>query len=80
MRGLQLAYAYSSQEKYDAALADLEKCLQFDPRNVLAYANRGVIREKQGHLQESLADYNRAVDLDSKSVYALPTAGSCKSI
>lgn len=61
--GLRTSFAgvLGALERYDDALAELEKALELDPLNVEAYHNRAVIQERQGQVQAAVADYARAV-------------------
>ncbi|NEP45919.1 MAG: tetratricopeptide repeat protein [Okeania sp. SIO2H7] len=49
------------------AIADFDKALQFDPRNVLAYRNRGIVRGELGDRKGAIADFQKALEIDPNS-------------
>src|SRR5262245_23581058 len=51
---------------FDAAIADLDIALAFDPNYAIAFFNRGTAQQLKQHLDEAIADYSRAVALDPK--------------
>jgi tetratricopeptide (TPR) repeat protein len=71
------AYKQSAQKKFEsknfrAAIADLDRIIQIDPKNHLAYYNRGFVkvaaRDPQlGNPQTSLSDYNLAIKIAPKT-------------
>jgi tetratricopeptide (TPR) repeat protein len=67
------------QEDYSGSLADLDRAIQLDPKNSLAYFSRGVLkREKLEDVQGALADYNRTIQLDSTYAEAYEDRGFLK--
>jgi lipoprotein NlpI len=60
---LRRARLYDAQQKYDEAVADLDKCLQLDPNNAEAYDLRGSEQFKRGKIAESLADFDAFLKL-----------------
>ncbi|MEO1367204.1 MAG: alkaline phosphatase family protein, partial [Acidobacteriota bacterium] len=56
-----LAGVLGALERYDAAMAELNKALELDPLNVEAYHNRAVILERTGDPRRAVEDYARAV-------------------
>lgn len=49
------------------AVADFTTVLKLDPTNVNAYFNRGSAYDSLGQYEKAVADYTRALDLDSSS-------------
>ncbi len=56
------AASLATQRRFEAALADLNEALRLDPRNALAWLNRGVVHENLGRRDDALADYGRAIE------------------
>jgi tetratricopeptide (TPR) repeat protein len=55
--------AYETLEKYDLALADLDKVLSLKPQWIV-YECRGNVLRALGRYREALADFNRAEAID----------------
>jgi serine/threonine protein kinase/Tfp pilus assembly protein PilF len=77
---IQRAQAQSELQAFDAAEADFQKALKMpldrDARYVL-FANRGVLRVRQGRFDDAVADLKRAIELkpnDSTAYVNLATA------
>ncbi|NNN06285.1 MAG: tetratricopeptide repeat protein, partial [Elusimicrobia bacterium] len=49
---------------YQGAADDLTKVISLDPRNGLAYSNRGLARAKLGDRDGAVADLRKALELD----------------
>lgn len=58
------AKALVSQEKYEAAMPDLDKAVETEPRSVWLEL-RGQVNEKLKRVDAAMADYKRAVELDA---------------
>ncbi|KAF9395270.1 Superkiller protein 3 [Podila verticillata] len=56
-----VGFAYSAQEKYDAAAHSFERVLQLDPDNVVAKSEIGWIHYLQGQYEEAEAKLREAV-------------------
>jgi tetratricopeptide (TPR) repeat protein len=54
-----------AQKNYDAALADYDLALTKDPKLVLAIINIGLIKYEQGKLDDAIAQWNKAIAIDS---------------
>ncbi|MBI3723448.1 tetratricopeptide repeat protein [bacterium] len=52
----------------DAAIADLTRALELDPRAPAIWANRGMMRQVKGDMDGALADYTRALELEPRAV------------
>ena len=48
---------------------------ELDPKNALAYRNRGVVYVYKGDTDRAIADYNEAIRLDPKSAPAFRDRG-----
>jgi tetratricopeptide (TPR) repeat protein len=55
---------YNNAGKYEEALADFEMALAIDSEIPEAYLNRGNSRFFQQRINDAVADYTRAIDLD----------------
>jgi lipoprotein NlpI len=60
---LESALMHATQQKHDEAVADLDKCLERDPKNAVAYDLRGSEQFKRGKMAESLADFDTFLKL-----------------
>lgn len=54
---------YYEQKKYDKALKDYEKAIQYDAQNYLAYTNRANIFETQGQYNKAIEDYTKSLSI-----------------
>ena len=55
----------------DQALSAAEETIRVDPKNASAYTKRGMIFEKKGDVRRALADFNKALTLQSDLSSAL---------
>jgi tetratricopeptide (TPR) repeat protein len=62
---VQRALANFDARRMDAAVADVDRALELNPRSPDAYLARGSLRFLAGDLREALADLDQAVALDS---------------
>ena len=67
MRSLSVAgRTFSAQRKdFDSAIADYSAIIEFDPRSISAYVNRGNAYLQQRHLDKALADYDAVQRIDA---------------
>jgi len=61
---LMLASNHRGQERWDDAVIEYSRTLEFFPGEISAWANRGEIYLMQGKLQEAARDLKQAVSLD----------------
>ena len=54
---------YGAKDDYDRAIADHDLAIKIDPKNALAYNNRGVVKLKKGDEEGGNADIARAKQL-----------------
>jgi tetratricopeptide (TPR) repeat protein len=57
-------WTYWAMERYDQALADLNRAIELNPENASALASRGETYRLMERYDEALADFNRAIELD----------------
>ncbi|MEZ6185969.1 MAG: tetratricopeptide repeat protein [Planctomycetota bacterium] len=69
-RLVESAVAMSKSGGAIEALAQLDRALELDPRNALAWSNRGVAHGSLGRHTEAIEDYTRAIELDPGLVFA----------
>jgi tetratricopeptide (TPR) repeat protein len=55
---------YYDKKQYDRALAELNKVIELDPKNSMAYNNRAVVYSDKEQYDEALADFNKAIELN----------------
>ena len=72
-RGRVLVYDWPY--RWDAAERSLRRAIELDPRLALAHANFGDYLLNVGRLQESIAEHQRATELDEYSARALGLLG-----
>ncbi|XP_047392426.1 tetratricopeptide repeat protein 6-like isoform X2 [Sciurus carolinensis] len=58
------AHLYHSLQQYELAEEELSKALSLTPNDALAYNFRAEVRGKIGLIEEAMADYNQALDLE----------------
>lgn len=58
--------AYAELKKYDKAIADYDKAVEFDPKNFNAYANRGDVYYALKRYDKVIADYGKVAELTPK--------------
>jgi len=83
-----LAYRYRANiyglaNDYRKVVADLSKCLELDPKRYsqepATFGNRGVAYHELGKLKEALEDFDRALSLNPRYVFALVNRGRAYS-
>ena len=65
---LATEYLIQGVEKYEVgnyqgAIADYNKAISINPQNAVAYANRSILKKKQGDLDGSCSDGKKAASL-----------------
>jgi TolB-like protein/tRNA A-37 threonylcarbamoyl transferase component Bud32 len=68
-------HLYSGYLDYDGALAELEVARQTLPNDPLIFQVTGSIQRRQGHWEESIRSFERAIELDPRNVNTLDNIG-----
>ena len=58
-----LAWVYIEQGEYDLADSEITTAFQIDPGLAEAHYNAGLLREKQGHIEGAIWEYEKAYEL-----------------
>ena len=66
---------FRSRNELDRSISSLDQAILRDPKNALAYADRGEVWRLKGNFDQSMADLDKAVALDPKSPVALTLRG-----
>jgi tetratricopeptide (TPR) repeat protein len=82
--GKGLAWAFNdrgfayllSENGLDHALADFTEAIRLDPNDAVAYANRGIIYQRNGDLDQAIAEYDEAIRLDPTYVFGFQNRGN----
>jgi tetratricopeptide (TPR) repeat protein len=69
------AAAYYNKEDFDHAIADYNKAIVLDSKNVVAYHNRGLAYHAKRDFDHAIDDYGRAIALDPKYTMAYRSRG-----
>lgn len=64
------SYAYERMERYEEALADGNRAVQFSPREPLSYVNRAAAYIGLKQYERAIEDTNRALKIDPAHVLA----------
>ena len=67
---LERAAARSTLNRYEEALADYDRAIQFDPDNAAAYLGRCHAKSELDRHEEAISDYDQALHLDPDAAYA----------
>jgi lipoprotein NlpI len=62
--------AYRARGEYDAAIADANQAVRFDPKNDAAITSRGAAYAAKGDFDRAMDDFNKAIELDPKKALA----------
>jgi len=57
---------YGLNGQYDQAIADYNKDIEINPRDAVAYYNRGIVYGLSGQYDQAIADYTKAIELNPK--------------
>ena len=72
---MELANVQAAANQPDAAEKTYASALKYLPNSPLIHNNRGRFRQQQGRNREAIADFSRALQLDSKFTVALSNRG-----
>ena len=73
---LKDAMAYRSARKYESAIRSIDEALSIQPDSPIAWLTKGVILAELGKCNESLACYDKLLELDSASAIAYRLKGA----
>jgi tetratricopeptide (TPR) repeat protein len=65
----------NDDDDYDRAIAALDEAIRLDPKNALAFYNRGRAYANKRDVDRAIGDYNEAIRLDPKYVLAFHSRG-----
>jgi len=57
--------AYNNESDWQYKIDNYTKCLRIDPDRTVAYHNRGVAYDRLGNYNDAIADYTRAIRIES---------------
>lgn len=70
------AYVYDTQGKnkydadeYEAAIADFDKAIKLNPRNIHTYYRRGIAKNAFGKHKAAIADFDKAIEINTEAVH-----------
>ena len=72
-------YLYQGRLDYDAALAELNKALAFQPNNARVQAVIAFVKRRQGRMDEAEADLRIAINGDPRNGYLYSNLGATQS-
>ena len=61
------SHQYVSQQKYDVAIADLDRIVALEPDKAEAFGERGRVYEQKGDIISAEKDYRKAIEIDSEN-------------
>jgi tetratricopeptide (TPR) repeat protein len=70
------AIAKGKKGDLDGAIADYSRAIEIDPKNTLAYNNRGNAKSNKGDQNGAIGDYNRAIEINPNYANAYNNRGS----
>ena len=74
-----LGIALLNNDRYQDAIKFLNKAIELNPNNFVAYNNRGNAKDELGKHEEAIKDYDKAIELDPDSSSALDHRGVAKA-
>jgi tetratricopeptide (TPR) repeat protein len=69
------ALAYMTKHDRDRAEADLTRAIALDPKNALAYNDRGILWREKGDPDRAIADFSSAIAIEAVPRSDLPGSG-----
>ena len=74
--GIKIDSGLAYEEKgQDEAISDYTKALEINPRDALAYYNRGIAYNKKGRHDEAISDFNKALEINPRDAWAYYNRG-----
>ena len=69
------ANTYMQEGNYEDAINYYSKVLRINPKDAIAYNNRGLARGKKGDYDNAIADFTKAVEIDPQFAEAYKNRG-----
>jgi superkiller protein 3 len=69
--------SYQEQEEWAKALDFYAKAIELDPKSVESFYNRGLILFEQNRVEESLVEFEKALEIKPDDPEFLEMAGRC---
>ena len=66
----------TNKKDYDKAIADYDEAIELDPKDAVAYNNRGVAWYAKNEYDKAIADFNEAIRLDPEDAVAYINRGN----
>jgi tetratricopeptide (TPR) repeat protein len=60
-------------------LNDCNKAIELNPKNILEYKKRGVIKADLGNIKEAVEDYNKVILINPRDISAYFSRGTLKA-
>src|SRR5262249_15994261 len=78
-----VSYLARGNESYtkgdlDAAIADYDAAIAFDPRYALAYLRRGDVHQERADFEAALGDYTKAIEINPRLSAAYNNRGNAR--
>ncbi len=70
---------YDSKE-FKAAISNYDKAIKLDPKDPIAWNNRGAAKDDLGQFEEAIKDYDKSIELDSENAIVWNNRGVSKNI
>ncbi len=71
-----LSHNYYDKDNFDRSISDCTKAIEINPKDAVAYINRGIAYKKEGDYDKAISDYNRALEIDPMYAAAYSNLGS----
>ncbi len=72
-----MGVAYTHKGEYDRAIDDYNKAIEINPKNSMAYNNRGFVYDiHKGEYDKAINDYNKAIEINPKDDMAYTDRGN----
>ena len=72
------AWALGLEKKWDAALADYDSAIKYEPNWPIAYSEKGFARLRMGQYDQAISNYDKAIKIDPKTAYSFYGRGIAK--
>ncbi len=72
------AKKYEQIRDYNGAIYCYREAIELDPKDVVAYRNRGIAKECLEDYDEAISDFSKAIELDPEDPFAYLHRGKSK--